>query len=124
LPRTLLAGLLFHEGTREIVDYTRAGTLMGQRSQTLNFDRLRQPASVLEVFGPSSASRFRIQGQTGDRQAVAAHWLRRAHAPMLVHAGPLPGSGNLLCSGKRAVMRKSQPARIEISVAVLIMNGR
>jgi hypothetical protein len=36
----------------------------------------------------------------------------------------LPGSGNLRRLSRRAVRKKSQPAHIEISVAVLIINGR
>jgi hypothetical protein len=80
--------------------------------------------SAFEVCGSSSDSRFRIQGQTGNRQAAAAHWLRGAHAAMLVHAGALPGSGNLRRLSKRTATKKSQPAHIEISVAVLTINAR
>jgi len=72
----------------------------------------------------SSDSRSRIQRQTGNCQAAAAHWLGPTHAAILVHAGPLPGSGDLRCLSRPTVTKKSQPARIEISVALLITNGR
>lgn len=35
------------EGTRGIVDYTHAEAMMAERSQTLKFNRLRQPAGRL-----------------------------------------------------------------------------
>ena len=44
--------------------------------------------SVFEVCGSSADLRFRIQGQTGNRQPGAAHGLRRTHAGILVHATP------------------------------------
>ena len=58
------------------------------------------PASVppwREVCGSSSDSRFRIQGQTGNRQPVAGHWLRRADASTLVHARPMRYCPNMGC---------------------------
>ena len=66
--------------------------------------------SVFEVCGSSSDSRFRIQGQTGNRQPAAAHWLRRAHAAIIVHARPLPGSGNLRRLSRRTVTNKTSQA--------------
>ena len=44
---------------------------------------------VLEAYGSSSDSRFRILGQTGNCQPAAVHGLRRVRAGTLVHAGPL-----------------------------------
>ena len=66
--------------------------------------------SVFEVCGSSSDSRSRIQRQTGNCQAAAAHLLCCAHAAMLVHAGPLPRNGNLRRSSRRAVTNKTSPA--------------
>ena len=54
-------------------------------------------ASDLEICSSSSYSCFRIQGQTGNRQPAAAHWLRRARAAVLVHPGPLRYRPNMGC---------------------------
>ncbi len=70
--------------------------------------------SVFEVCGSPSDSRFRIQGQTGNRQRAAADLLRGAHAAIMVHVGPLPGIGNLRRVSRRSVAnRTSQAADLE-----------
>jgi len=63
-----------------------------------------------EVCGSSSDSRFRLQGQTGNRQPAAAHGLRRAHAAILVHAGALASSGKLRRLGRRTVANETSQA--------------
>jgi len=70
--------------------------------------------SAFEVCGSCSDSRFRMQGRTGNRQPAAAHSLHRTHAGILVHAGPLPGNGNLHRLSRRTGTNKtSQAARLK-----------
>jgi hypothetical protein len=80
----------------------------GARTRHQSVPIAKAQTSVFEVCGSSSDLRFRIQGQTGNRQPATAHGLRRAHAGILVYAGPLPESGNLRRLSRRTATEKTE----------------
>jgi len=55
------------EATRGIVDYTHAEAMMAERSQTLRFNRLRQPAGrlCLSCIFETASQRGKVRGSPG-----------------------------------------------------------